>query len=109
MLAWQHPEVFSKAICMSPAFKINRLDFVKDVTAYRGKKKLVDFYIDIGGVGLDSQLQPGVNAMLLALRQKGYNEGTDIKYVPDSKANHSESSWAKRFPEAIKWCMKLIK
>lgn len=109
MLAWQHPGVFSKAICMSPAFKINRLDYVEDVNIYKGKKKPVAFYIDNGGVGLDSQLQPGVNAMLSALQRKGYRDGTDVKYTSDIRANHSEASWAKRFPEAITWCMGLLR
>ena len=109
MLAWQHGDVFSKSICMSPAFKINRLDYVKNVLAYRGEKKDLFFYIDNGGVGLDAQLQPGVNAMLAALHRKGYEEGTNIRYVSDSRANHSESSWAKRFPEAIVWCLGLMK
>ncbi len=109
MLAWQYPGVFSKAICMSPAFKVNRIDYVKDVTFYKGKKKPVAFYIDNGGVGLDSQLQPGVNAMLAALRRKGYVQDADVKYVPDIRAKHSEASWAKRFPEAITWTMGLIK
>ena len=105
MLVWQHPDVFSKAICMSPAFKVNRLDYVKNVSAYRGKKKPVFFYIDNGGVGLDAQLQPGVNAMLAALQKKGYEQDKEVKYVNDKAANHSEASWGRRFPEAIKWCM----
>ncbi len=105
MLAWQHPDVFSTALCLSPAFKIRNLDYVKNVLAYRGRKKPVSFYIDNGGVGLDSQLQPGVNAMLVALNKKGFEEGKDIKYVSDLKANHSESSWGRRFPAAIIWCM----
>ncbi len=105
MLVWQHPEVFSKAICMSPAFKINKLDYVKNVLAYRGKKKPVSFYIDNGGVGLDSQLQPGVNAMLAALQKKGYGQNKEVKYVNDVRANHSEASWGQRFPGAVLWCM----
>ncbi len=109
MLVWQHPDIFSKAICMSPAFKINKLDYVKNVLVYSGKNKPVFFYIDNGGVGLDSQLQPGVNAMLTALQKKGYEEGKEVNYVSDVTANHSEASWAKRFPAAIVWCMGLMK
>ena len=106
MLAWQYPDVFSKAICFSPAFKINKLDYVKNVTSYKGKKKEISFYIANGGVGLDAQLQPGVNAMLSALQKKGYEEGKEVKYVNDIKAAHSEASWAKVFPDAIVWCME---
>ncbi len=105
MLTWQHADVFSKALCFSPAFKINKLDYVKNVTSYRGKKKEVSFFIANGGVGLDAQLQPGVNAMLSALQKKGYEGGKEVKYENDIKANHSEASWAKVFPHAIVWCI----
>ena len=52
MLAWEYPEVFSKAICMSPAFKIQHIDYVGDVLNYRGKKKKLYLYIDNGGIEL---------------------------------------------------------
>jgi predicted alpha/beta superfamily hydrolase len=101
MLVWEHPDVFSKAICMSPAFKIRDLDYVKVVRAAREKRKGVFFYIDNGGVGLESELQPGVDDMLAALRAKGYREGREFVFVLDPAAKHFESDWAKRFPQAL--------
>ncbi|WP_276497726.1 alpha/beta hydrolase-fold protein [Pontibacter litorisediminis] len=102
MLAWEYPEVFSKAICMSPAFKIQDIDYVDDVLGYKGKKKPVYFYIDNGGVELEQQLQPGIDDMLQALQQKGYREGKEYTWVKDEQAKHFESAWGKRMPQALK-------
>ncbi|MHC2991062.1 histidine kinase [Pontibacter sp. HJ8] len=102
MLAWEHPNVFSKAICMSPAFKVMHIDYVKDVLAYTGKKKVLFFYIDNGGIDLEEKLQPGIDEMLNALQQKGYREGKDYFWVRDPEAPHFESAWARRMPLALK-------
>lgn len=101
MLVWEHPDVFSKAICMSPAFKIGSIDYVKVVQQSKTKRKGVFFYIDNGGVGLETQLQPGVDEMIAALKAKGYKEGKDFVYVHDPTAKHFEADWAKRFPNAL--------
>lgn len=105
MMIWEYPNVFSKAICMSPAFKIANIDYVEKVSSSKEKKN-VFFYIDNGGIGLESQLQPGIDAMMAALKEKGYSEGKDYYYSIDPKAKHFESDWAKRFPNAIKICIK---
>ena len=111
MLVWEHPEVFSKAICMSPAFKTPTSmsagwDYAKVVETSTGKKKDVFFYIDNGGIGLESQLQPGVDEMIKALKAKGYQEGKDFVVVIDPNAKHSEADWAKRFPNALQLVLK---
>ncbi|MDX5419997.1 MAG: histidine kinase, partial [Hymenobacteraceae bacterium] len=98
MLAWEYPNVFSKAICMSPAFKIMHIDYVKDVRAYTGKKKKIKLYIDNGGIDLEARLQPGIDEMLEALQQKGYREGKDYIWVLEKQAQHNEAAWAKRMP-----------
>jgi predicted alpha/beta superfamily hydrolase len=106
MMVWEHPDVFSKAICMSPAFRLpgnpasgwNYVSIVKTDT----KRKKVFFYIDNGGPGLEQQLQPGVDEMLKALSDKGYKHGRDFIYVSDPTALHNEHAWAKRFPFALK-------
>jgi len=102
MLAWEHPDVFSKTICMSPAFKIEDIDYVDNVLAYQGKKKPLFFYIDNGGIELEKRLQPGVDQMLAALQAKGYKEGKDFYWEKAPKAPHSEAAWAKRMPAALK-------
>ncbi len=101
MLAWQYDHVFSKAICMSPAFKIETLDYVSTVASYQGDKKAIKIYIDNGGVGLEQRLQPGIDDMLLVLKQQGYQE--DLLWVIDESAKHTEAAWAKRLPAALVW------
>jgi predicted alpha/beta superfamily hydrolase len=104
MLLWEHPDVFSKAICMSPAFQSlssGGWDYSRVVQNSTGNKKYVFFYIDNGGIGLDSQLQPGIDAMLTALKSKGYEERKDFVFVRDMTGKHFEADWAKRFPRAL--------
>lgn len=96
MLAWEYPDVFSKAACISPAFHIGEYNYVKTVEDYTGGKKPIKIYIDNGGVGLEERLQPGVDEMLNLLKQKGYVEGKDVEYYKDESAEHNEQGWAKR-------------
>lgn len=106
MMVWEYPDVFSKAICMSPAFRLpgnsaSGWNYVSIVKTSKKRKK-VFFYIDNGGPGLEQQLQPGVDEMLKALSDKGYKQGRDFIYVSDPTAQHNEQAWAKRFPYALK-------
>jgi predicted alpha/beta superfamily hydrolase len=106
MMVWEYPDFFSKAICMSPAFRLpgnpaSGWNYVSTVKA-DAKRKKVFFYIDNGGPGLEQQLQPGVDEMLKALYDKGYKKGRDFIYVSDPTALHNEQAWAKRFPQALR-------
>jgi predicted alpha/beta superfamily hydrolase len=103
MMVWEYPEVFSKAICVSPAFQIGALDYVQNVLKYSGEKKQVKIYIDNGGVGLDKRFQPGVDEMLRALNSRDFLQGRDIYYYFDTNAQHSEMFWASRFWRALKF------
>ncbi|MDB5121246.1 MAG: histidine kinase [Sphingobacteriales bacterium] len=102
MLTWQYPDVFAKAICMSPALKISDLDYVKVVNEDNRERKNVFFYLDNGGFGLESELRPGIDEMIAALNAKGYQEGKDFVFIVAPEAHHFEAAWAKRFPEALK-------
>ncbi len=104
-LAWEYPNVFSKAICMSPAFKIRHIDYVQNVEKYNGKKKKIKLYIDNGGVGLEEQLQPGIDEMIEVLNQKGYKKDYDYLWILDKNAKHFEAAWAKRMPNALIWLL----
>jgi predicted alpha/beta superfamily hydrolase len=104
MLIWEHPDIVSKAICMSPAFRSlssDGWDYTRVVQSSNGPKKNIFLYIDNGGIGLDSQLQPGIEAMLTTLKVKGYEEGKDFVFIRDPAAKHFEADWAKRFPNAL--------
>jgi len=107
MLAWEHSDVFSGAICMSPAFldpsaAHPQWNYVSDFLNSSTKKPPIFFYIDIGGIGVDQILGPGVDKMIAALKTKGFREGKDFVFFKDPAAHHSEADWAKRLPNAFK-------
>ncbi len=96
MLLWDYPDVFSQAACLSPAFHIDRINFVKNVLNYSGKKKQIRCYIDNGTKGIDSLLLPGTKEMISALENKGYKLGKDIEFYFAKGATHNEAAWSKR-------------
>ncbi len=107
MLPWEHPEVFSAGICMSPAFldpNHGKWDYTAQVLTKR-KAPRVFFYIDDGGIGLDQKLQPGIDKMIGALEERGFHEGLDFQFVKAPDARHSEADWAKRLPGALSWLL----
>lgn len=107
MIVWEHPDVFSRAICMSPAFRspdgfnyqFNYIDTVKKSAV---TPENVLFYIDNGGIDLEAQLQPGIDEMITALKSRGMREGVDFVFIKDEKAPHNEHAWADRMPEALR-------
>jgi enterochelin esterase-like enzyme len=102
MLAWHFPDLFSKALCFSPALKIGNFDLVKEVKEYTGEKKNIAWYFDNGGKGLEERLQPGIDEMMKALEEKGYIKEKDLFWIKVPEAEHNEAAWAKRMPEALK-------
>lgn len=95
LLAWNYPEVFSQAACLSPAFSYVQ-NLHREVAAYSGPHKDIRLYIDNGGVNLDAKLQPGCEDMVTALKGQGFTEGANLEVFYDPKADHNERAWAKR-------------
>jgi|WetSurMetagenome_2_1015567.scaffolds.fasta_scaffold46517_3 predicted alpha/beta superfamily hydrolase len=95
ILMWEHSDIFSKALCFSPAFKIDNYNFVDNITDYNGKKKNIKVFINNGDNELDSQLQPGVDEMLTALIHKGYQQGKEFYSYRAKNSQHGERDWAK--------------
>ncbi len=106
-IAWSNPNVFSKAICMSPAFEYKRPDGTMTVNyppifqTLDVPKNAPFFYINNGGVGVDALLQPGIHRMLSAMTAKGLEPDRDFtwRFFPDDP--HHESAWAERLPAAL--------
>jgi len=101
MLVWEHSEIFSGAICMSPAFQYKNFDYVPKILSDKEQKKDIKIYLDMGTVGLETQLEPGVNAMINALNAKNYINTKDYFYIKEQNARHFEAAWARRFPKAM--------
>lgn len=96
MLAWNYPEVFSMAMCVSPALKVYNYNYVDNVEGYNGPRKNLRFYFDNGVHSIDSLVVPGVKAMIQVLEEKGYEINKDIMWYQDVNGEHNESSWAAR-------------
>ena len=96
LLAWNHPEVFSAAACLSPAFVYGGNSVIPLVRRYRGPRKEIRLYVDNGTVGLDRDLQKGCDEMMEALREKGFVPGRDVEWYLDEGAEHSEAAWSRR-------------
>jgi predicted alpha/beta superfamily hydrolase len=101
MLIWDYSEIFSKAICFSPAFKIDQYDFVDNVKSYKGKKKNFKLCIYNGDNELDSMLQPGVDEMLEVLKKQGYINRINYYFHKGKNSLHSEKDWAKNIWRAL--------
>jgi predicted alpha/beta superfamily hydrolase len=96
LFAWWHPEVFSKAGCLSSAFLVDSSKILRDVKRYAGSKKHVRVYLDDGSVGLESRLKSGTDEMITLLEEKGYTKGQDLEFFYDEGAEHNERAWAQR-------------
>jgi predicted alpha/beta superfamily hydrolase len=103
MMLWEYPDVFSKGACLSPAFQVRNLDYITRVKKDAGEKKDIKVYIDNGEIGIESEIQPGIDNMLQELREQGYTEGKDFIWSLHKEAEHSEKAWAKRFPGILKF------
>jgi len=95
LVAWWHPDVFSMAGCLSPAFGYDRA-ILEEVASFKGGTKSLKLYIDNGTIGLEENLQPGIEEMIVHLKKLGYEENKDLNIFIDTGAVHSESAWAKR-------------
>lgn len=96
LMAWNRPDVFSMAGCLSSSFYY-QLDYaVNLVKSYEGQKKPIKFYIDHGEDGIG-----GGQRMFVALSNKGYVVGTDLDYYYDTGAQHTENAWAERLHRSL--------
>ncbi len=102
MLLWEHNDVFSKAMCMSPAFSYRDFDYTAKVLAQKDKDRDMIAYIDNGGIALELVLQPGVDKMLSVLEARKYVKNKDFYCYIFPEAEHNEPAWAKRTHIALK-------
>jgi predicted alpha/beta superfamily hydrolase len=93
LLLWEHPEIFSRAGCLSPAFDV---PVTERVRLYQGERKPIRFYMDNGEVGLEKKIQKHCDRMMALLPGKGFQEGLDYQWFLDAGAEHNENAWAAR-------------
>lgn len=93
LLAWEYPDVFSMAGCLSPSFSDETLALAR---AKQESPPAVRFYMDNGGIGLEERLQKGIDRMLPLLQGMGFEQGNNLVWVLDPDAEHNEAAWAER-------------
>ncbi len=97
LLIWEHPDVFSAAGCLSPAFFPPLIERIRE----EGSPALpIRIYLDNGGRGLEQRLQPGCDAMLPILNAK---QNVELMWLHDPEAEHSESAWGHRVWIPLSW------
>jgi len=91
-LAWEHPDIFSMAGCLSPAFLVDNNAIIKRVKTTKQQKQ-IKLVILNGSVGLEAELQPAITNMVNALEIKNFG---DLIYEIFEGAEHNEAAWTEQ-------------
>jgi predicted alpha/beta superfamily hydrolase len=89
-LAWQWPDVFGSAACMSSTFTYND-DLMQRVASE--EKRDVRFYLDSGWPGDNYEVTRSMRDLLV---HRGYRFGEDLLHFAFPNALHNERAWATR-------------
>ncbi len=98
LLAWNHPDVFRQAACLSPAFFPEAVSLVRDAPAAPAGMRI---YMDNGTEGLEQKIQAYCDDMMQALPAKGFVQGVNFDWYLDQGAEHNEQAWAKRLDRPL--------
>jgi len=89
-LAWQWPDVFGHAGCLSSTFGY-RDDLAERIS--RETKRPIRIYLDSGWPGDNYEVTRDMRNLLA---ERGYTHGDDLLYLGFPRATHDERSWAMR-------------
>lgn len=89
-MAWQYPEIFGFAACMSSTFTFQD-DLLERVLIE--PKRDVSFYLDSGWPSDNYEVTLALNAALLL---RGYEHGKDLVHLAFPQAKHDEGAWGER-------------
>jgi len=89
-LAWQYPEIFGMAACMSSTFGW-RDDLMERIESEA--KREIRIYLDSGWPGDNYEITRGMRDLLL---RRGWIAGLDLLYYAFPNAIHNEQNWAMR-------------
>jgi len=89
-MAWQHPEVFGYAACMSSTFSYKD-DLVERVLAEPKRKS--KFYLDSGWPKDNYEV---TYALAMAFGRRGYRVREDFLHLVFPNDGHDENAWGKR-------------
>ncbi len=95
-LILKHPEVFSKAGCLSSTLGWRKGEILKLISKTKHLPKDIRIYFDHGGVGGETSGLPYFRKLRKLLLKKGMREGNDFLCFYDKQGDHSERAWAQR-------------
>lgn len=89
-MAWEYPEVFGFAACMSSTFSVKD-DLIDRVL--KEKKRKAKFYLDSGWPGDNYEV---TLAMAMALARRGYRVRDEFLHFAFPLEAHDEAAWGRR-------------
>lgn len=95
-LILKHPEVFSKAGCLSSTLGWRKGEVLKVISKAKKLPKAIRIYFDHGGAGGEISGLPYFRKLRKLLIKKGMREGKDFLCFYDKQGDHSERAWAQR-------------
>ncbi|MDF2434126.1 MAG: hypothetical protein JWP44_3757, partial [Mucilaginibacter sp.] len=98
-MVWLHPDVFSKAACLSSGFTYDDGHIIDKVAASSKKIPGTRLYLDCGDQDLDKYFLDDNNRMYQLL-DKNHPE-IKLRYKVFEGAAHNEYAWAKRLPDPL--------
>ena len=100
-----YPGVFGLAGVMSPSLGWNNYRVIELVEAgMLGGEPRPRIHVDAGGREWKGML-PDARRLRDALREQGFEDGRDLQYVEERRATHTESAWARRLPDALRFLL----
>ncbi len=100
-LGLRYPRLFSKVAALSPSIWWAHRAILKTVAQIKRKPKL-KMWLDVGTQEGERAL-PDVRDLELLLVKKGWIPGQDLAYVEIPGAEHTESAWAQRVAQMLKF------
>jgi len=98
---FRKPRCFGGALAMSPSFWIKDGEILRWVTA-QPAPELSRIYLDCGVREGKGTLLPQVAAMAAHLANRGYDRD-HLMFRADPRGAHSEASWRRRLPQALRF------
>ena len=109
---FQHSDTFGFCGAMSPAFWFGRaglFDVVRKVPLVEGRIYLDTGTREIGRLPFRrANRRNSAGEMYRLLRQRGYVDGVDLRYVVEKDGEHNEAAWGRRLPDALRFLLKTV-
>ena len=119
-IAWNHPEIFGMAGCVSSSFWWDNRKLLQSIESYNGEKKKIKFWIDAGTAEGNDGATDMVDAssdgrfymledarrMANKLLKLGWTEGVDLAYREGVNQGHNEGAWANRIYDILYFFLK---